>query len=44
MLERLHRRATKMIPKHKDISYEMRLKECGLTTRGYLGMTTLRKL
>ena len=32
MLERVHRRATKMIPKLRNISYEMRLKECGLTT------------
>ena len=30
MLERVQRRATKIIP--KLISYEMRLKECGLTT------------
>ena len=29
MLERVKRRATKMI---SNISYEMRLKECGLTT------------
>ena len=32
MLERVQRRATKMIPKLSNISYEMRLKECGLTT------------
>ena len=32
MLERVQRRATKIIPKLKNISYEMRLKECGLTT------------
>ena len=32
MLERLQRRATKMIQKLRNISYEMRLKECGLTT------------
>ena len=32
MLERVQRRATKMIPKLRNISYEMRLKECGLTT------------
>ena len=32
ILERVQRRATKMIPKLRNISYEMRLKECGLTT------------
>ena len=32
MLERVQRRATKIIPKRRNISYEMRLKECGLTT------------
>ena len=32
MLERVQRRATKTIPKLRNISYEMRLKECGLTT------------
>ena len=32
MLERVQRRATNMIPKLRNISYEMRLKECGLTT------------
>ena len=32
MLERVQRRATKMIPELRNISYEMRLKECGLTT------------
>ena len=32
MLERIQRRATKMIPKLRNISYEMRLKERGLTT------------
>ena len=32
MLERVHRRAAKMILKLRDISYEMCLKECGLTT------------
>ena len=31
-LERVQRRATKTIPKHSNISYEMHLKECGLTT------------
>ena len=32
MLERVQSRATKMIPKLRNISYEMRIKECGLTT------------
>ena len=32
MLERVQKRATKMIQKLRNISYEMRLKECGLTT------------
>ena len=32
MLERVQRRATKMISNVRNISYEMRLKECGLTT------------
>ena len=32
MLERVQRRATKMIQKLRNISYEMRLNECGLTT------------
>ena len=32
MLERIQRKATKMIQKLQNISYEMRLKECGLTT------------
>ena len=31
-LERVQRRANKMIPKLRNISYKMRLKECGLTT------------
>ena len=31
-LERVQRRATKRIQKLRNISYEMRLKECGLTT------------
>ena len=31
-LERIQRRATKIIPELKDFSYEERLKECGLTT------------
>ena len=32
MLERIQRRATKMIPKLRDLSYEERLKDCCLTT------------
>ena len=32
MLERVQRSATKMIQNLRNISYEMRLKECGLTT------------
>ena len=32
ILGRVQRRATKMIQKLRNISYEMRLKECGLTT------------
>ena len=31
-LGRIQRRATKMIPELRDLSYEKRLKECGLTT------------
>ena len=31
-LERIQMRATKMIPELRDLSYEERLKECGLTT------------
>ena len=31
-LERIQRRATKMIPELRDFSYEERLKECDLTT------------
>ena len=31
-LECIQRRATKMIPEQRDLSYEERLKECGLTT------------
>ena len=40
MLERVQRRATKMIQKRRNISYEMRLQECGLTrleTRRLIG-------
>ena len=32
MLEHLHRRATKIIPGLRYLSYEEHLKECGLTT------------
>ena len=32
MLEQIRRRATKLIPELRDIRYEERLKECGLTT------------
>ena len=31
-LDRIQRRATKIIPELRDLSYEERLKECGLTT------------
>ena len=31
-LERIHRRATKMIPELRDLSYKIRLLQCGLTT------------
>ena len=31
-LERIQRRATKIIPELRDLSYEEQLKECGLTT------------
>ena len=31
-LEHIQRKATKIIPEPRDLSYEERLKECGLTT------------
>ena len=32
MLEKIQRRATKLIPELRDLTYEERLKKCGLTT------------
>ena len=32
MLEKIQRRATKLIPELRDQTYEERLQECGLTT------------
>ena len=32
MRERIQRRATKMIPELRNLSYEERLRKCGLTT------------
>ena len=32
MLEKIQRRATKLIPELRDLTYEERLTECGLTT------------
>ena len=39
MLEKIERRTTKLIPGLRHLSYEERLKECGLTT---LDMRRLR--
>ena len=36
MLEKNHRRATKLIPGLRDLSYEERLKECGLHSRSFV--------
>ena len=47
ILERIQRRATKMIHKLRNISYEIRLKECGLTTletRRLRGMKILTEM
>ena len=40
MLEKIQRRATKLIPGLRELSYEERLKECGLTNKE-CGLTTL---
>ena len=32
MLDKIQRRATKLIPELRDLTYEERLKECGMTT------------
>ena len=32
MLEKIQRRATKLIPGLRDLTYEERLNECGITT------------
>ena len=32
MIDKIQRRATKLIPWLRDLSYEERLKECGITT------------
>ena len=33
MLEKIERRATKLIPELRYLTYEERLKECGMTTQ-----------
>ena len=37
MLDKIQRRTTKLIPELRDLTYEERLKECGLTTRRLRG-------
>ena len=32
-IQKIQRRATKLIPELRDLTYEERLKECGLTTQ-----------